>query len=108
MIEPKRSQTRLRGDLQLLQVCHIKADAHVDALLLKVGQRFPLRVRQSDNCLQCQRSQGQHGKLWLLPPSLASIGRVLDTLDCVKFGRLTEAAKPSGFLAGADRFGVPQ
>ena len=41
-------------------------------------------------------------------PSLASIGRVLDTLDCVKFGRLTEAAKPSGFLAGADRFGVPQ
>jgi hypothetical protein len=24
MIEPKRFQTRLRGDLQLLQVCHIK------------------------------------------------------------------------------------
>ena len=43
MIEPKRSQTRLRGDLQLLQVCHIKADAHVDALLLKVGHKVIVR-----------------------------------------------------------------
>jgi hypothetical protein len=43
MIEPKRFQTRLRGDLQLLQVCHIKPDAHVDALLLKVGHKVIVR-----------------------------------------------------------------
>jgi len=47
MIEPKRSQTRLRGDLQLLQVCHIKADARVDALLLKVIVRELCRGAQS-------------------------------------------------------------
>jgi len=58
MIEPKRFQTRLRGDLQLLQVCHIKPDAHVDALLLKVGHKVIVRE------LCC----GDWDFLWLKPP----------------------------------------